>query len=71
MKKFFYSISWPIVFSFQILFLGEVLAQEPEISPDYTLVSKKRINRTITEFTFKASLVNHDVVIKKCECGGN
>ncbi len=64
MKKFFYSITWLIVFSFQILFLGEVLAQAPEISPDYTLVSKKRINRTITEFTFKASLVNHDVAIK-------
>jgi len=64
MKKFFYSISWLVIFSLQILFLGEVLAQEPEISSDYTLVSKKRINRTITEFTFKASLVNHDVAIK-------
>ncbi len=45
-------------------FSTQVMAQAPEISPQLIKVSKKRISRTVYEFTFKATLINHDVPIK-------
>ena len=45
-------------------FSTQVMAQAPEINPQLIKVSKKRISRTVYEFTFKATLSNHDVPIK-------
>jgi subtilisin family serine protease len=45
-------------------FSTQVIAQAPEISPQLIKVSKKRISRTVYEFTFKATLINHNIPIK-------
>ena len=49
------------------LFLGypaALWAQEPAIQAQYSLTSKKRLSRMVSEYTFKATLINGDTAIK-------
>ncbi|MBE0436044.1 MAG: hypothetical protein IBX56_09600, partial [Methylomicrobium sp.] len=64
MKKLLRQASYLILLTLPSLFPGKTFAIAPEISPDYTLVSKQRISRTVFEYTFNVTLINHDEAIQ-------
>ncbi len=64
MNKKIYNILYFSVLLIPFFFTGQAIAQDPEMSPQFIQVAKKRISRSIYEFTFKTTLINHDTAIK-------
>ncbi len=59
--KQFYLVIFLIV---QFVLSNSVLAQEPTIDSNYTLVNRQRVNRTEYDFTYKVNIINDDVAIQ-------
>ncbi len=55
-----------ILIGIQLLFPSQLMAEvlPPEISTQFLKISKKRISRSVYEYTFKVTLINHDIAIK-------
>lgn len=60
----FFSLLYSLLFLISCSLSAQAMAQAQEISSQLIQVSKKRISRTVYEFTFKATLINRDIPIK-------
>lgn len=62
--KRLYLMSFTVLLTIQIVFLGQVLAQEPVIDKHYILEKKQRVDRTNYDFSYRVKITNTGVAIK-------